>query len=551
MGLYSNIWKLLAGISFFLLGMNYIELSLRGLVSRTFKLFLKKQTSSTFKSILSGALSTAVLQSSSVVNLIVLAFVSANVIQIRSALGLVLGANLGSTFSSWIIAIIGFSFNIDSFAFPLVGVAGIFIVLLSQDNKWYNISKVIFGFGLLFLGLDYIKNSMSDLMGHLNFISFNHYPSIFFLLLGFLITALIQSSMTTMAIVLSALNLQAIDLLSAAALILGSEVGTTIKLLIASFNGPLVKKRVAVGNFFFNVISAIPIFIFLPFIINLITLSFNISDNIILLVLFQTLVNLFCILLFYPFLKGISAFLEKKIKNAKINYLSMDLIDLNNIDNGIVALETDSKRFLLQSIQFLRNVFDLPEISPKKGYGSKVNLLKTYGNLKFFHGQLYNYSLQLLNASTDKKNIVKVNNLIDSNRNAMYALKSIKDAMQDIVQLKNSANDFKYLFYQKAMFKAVSYASKVDSLLLTSSPSQYFKELKELYIILSKDYVDVLTDLFKNGTNAHLSEIEISTLINFNREIYTAYKSYSFALKHFLLDPVSAASFDELPGFIR
>ncbi len=548
---YFNVWKLLAGISFFLFGMNYIEASLRNLASRTFKLFLKKQTSSNLKSILSGAITTAALQSSSVVNLIVLAFVSANVIQVKNALGLILGANLGSTFSSWIIAVIGFSINIENLAFPLIGVAGIFIALLNHDNKWYNISKFFFGFGLLFLGLDYIKNSMSELVAHLNFISYTQYSSIFFLLLGFLITALIQSSMATMAIVLSALNLNAIDLVSASALVLGSEVGTTIKLLIASYNGPLVKKRVAVGNFIFNLIAALPIFIFLPFIDKLIINFFKLTDNVIALVLFQTIVNVFCIILFYPFLNRFSNFLEKRITTSKMNYLLIDEVGLKNVDNGIIALESDNKRFLLQSIQFLRDVFNLYDDLSQKDNNKKKNLIKLYERLKFFHGQLYNYSIRLLNLTEDKKDVIKINSLIASSRNSMYALKSVKDAIPDIAQLKNSTNEFKYLFYTNAMSKASIYASKTNFLLLESSSSQYFKELKELYTLLANDYVDVLADLFQKGTNAHLSEIEISTLINFNREMYTAYKSYVFGLKDFLLDSVSAATFDDLPGFIR
>jgi len=151
-----DIWKLLAGIAIFLLGMKFLEESLQQMAGRPFKLFLKKQTSSKPKAILGGALVTGIMQSSSIVNLMVLAFVGANVIQMQSALAVILGANLGSTFTNWIIATIGFKFNIDSISFPLTGVFGIMMLLSNKESRWHQWSSFLFGFGFLFVGLNYI-----------------------------------------------------------------------------------------------------------------------------------------------------------------------------------------------------------------------------------------------------------------------------------------------------------------------------------------------------------------------------------------------------------
>src|SRR5690242_9293896 len=105
-----DIWKSLAGIAIFLLGMNFLEEGITHLAGRSFKVFLKNQTKNNLKAIVGGAIVTGVLQSSSVVNLLVLAFVGTGVIKMKNALGLILGANLGSTLTSWIIVIVGFSF---------------------------------------------------------------------------------------------------------------------------------------------------------------------------------------------------------------------------------------------------------------------------------------------------------------------------------------------------------------------------------------------------------------------------------------------------------
>src|SRR5688572_24385198 len=120
-----DIWKSLAGVAIFLLGMKFLEDSLRQLAGRPFKLFLKKQTSNKLKAIGGGAIVTGLLQSSSVVGLMVLAFVGAGVITMQNALAIFLGANLGTTINSWIVALLGFKFNIESFALPITAVAGI------------------------------------------------------------------------------------------------------------------------------------------------------------------------------------------------------------------------------------------------------------------------------------------------------------------------------------------------------------------------------------------------------------------------------------------
>ena len=127
---------MLAGIALFLLGMRLLEESLQQLTGRAFKLFLKRQTASKPKAILGGAVVTAILQSSSVVNLMVLAFVGANVLQMQNALAVMLGSNLGTTFSSWIIATVGFKLNIENSA--TIKYAKIIVIIINEIG-WYKI----------------------------------------------------------------------------------------------------------------------------------------------------------------------------------------------------------------------------------------------------------------------------------------------------------------------------------------------------------------------------------------------------------------------------
>jgi len=129
-----NVWQLLGGITAFLFAMSLISGSLRALSGRSFKKFLQKQTSTSFRGLLSGTLVTAVMQSSSVVVLMVLSFVGAGIIPLRNALAVGLGSNLGTTANSWIVAMVGFKTNLQSLAFPLLGLALSRFVLFPKNE---------------------------------------------------------------------------------------------------------------------------------------------------------------------------------------------------------------------------------------------------------------------------------------------------------------------------------------------------------------------------------------------------------------------------------
>lgn len=552
----TDIWKLLAGVAIFLLGMRFLEDSLQQLAGRSFKLFLKKQTASKPKAVLGGALVTGILQSSSVVNLMVLAFVGAHVMPMQNALAVVLGANLGTTLSNWIIATVGFNFNIEYIAYPLAGVFGIGMTLVKKESLLYKWSKFLFGFGFLFIGLNYMKTGMEDTVKQVDLAAFNHYPVIFFLLLGFIITSLIQSSTATMAILLSALHANAIGLFAATAVALGSEAGTSIKLLLASVKGLPDKKRVAYGNLIFNIVTSLIVFIFLLPVNRFITGVLGIGDDLLALVFFQSLVNVLAIILFYPFLKPFGRFLEKRFTAADDESHFIHKVNVRDTELAMLALENEVKHFMLHTIGFTRAVFERPDEEllktlPGKDRGQN-DMEHYYETLKQLHGETHGYAMKLQdNTTADAALTQRLEQLIASNRNTMYAAKNIKDALPDISQLRNSSNNTKYGFYRDVAGRSDDFCKKITHLLLHEKPASCFGALNELFRSVTKSYSLILQQLYRENLDAGLSEIELSTLINFNREMYTAYKSFVFALKDYLLDEKQAAYFDELPGFIR
>ncbi len=549
-----DIWRILAGVAIFLLGVRFVEESLQQLAGRPFKLFLKKQTSNKLKAIGGGALVTGILQSSSVVSLMVLAFVGAGIINMKNALAVIMGANLGTTITGWIVATVGFNVNIENLALPLAGIAGLGFAIFNRPGKWYNWSRFLLGFSFLFVGLGYMKAGIEGLVKHIELVQYADAPLIIFLLIGFIITSLIQSSSATMAITLSALYAGAVTFNDAIAIVLGSEVGTTIKLFVASINGAAAKRRVALGNFLFNTITVSLVLVFLFPLSRLVTDVIGIKDKLIALVFFQSLVNIAGIILFYPFLGIFGRFLESRFKTGEDETMFIHKVTSQVPAAALVAVENENRHFLYVVLDFTLRCFSLDnkhwkDLKMHKDFPG-MSAQEKYEYIKFLHGEIHSFFIQLQKNISDKEEMEKLDRLISSVRNTMYAAKSIKDAIPDMEQLKNSSNDVKYNFYHQTRKAIGEFCEKVYHLTI-AKPDLHFEELTSIYHSVTSSYTETLTQLYKENTAGQLGETEITTLLNFNREIFTAFKSFVFGVKDHLFDKEQSKYFEELPGFIR
>ena len=302
------------GVGLFLIGMHLLETALSQLASRDFKLLLRRNTSNNGRAVFSGIITTALLQSSSIVSFMTLAFAGSGIIKLQNALAVILGANIGTTISNWIIATLGFTFNIDMIWYPLLGLGGIILILFRENKKIEQISFFFIGLTFLFIALGFMKSGMIDTVKRFDFAAFSHYPPISFVIIGFLITFLIQSSGATVALTLSALYANAIPFQLAVAVIIGSELGTALKLVLAAIGSSPEKKRLAAGNILLNLVTTICAFIFLYPLIDLVTIKMGIVNPLQGLVAFQTLINVAATILFFPFLNWISRMLEQWFK---------------------------------------------------------------------------------------------------------------------------------------------------------------------------------------------------------------------------------------------
>ncbi len=262
---------LLGALGMFLYGMNLMSAGLQKAAGSKLRNLLTAMTSNPFKGVMSGLGITSVIQSSSATTVMTVGFVNAGLLTLTQAIGVIMGANIGTTVTAWLVSLVGFKADVSALAVPLMAVG--FILSLSKRDKRRNISELIVGFALLFLGLSLMKESVPDLKETpevLAFIqewtSFGFGSVLIFLLFGTVLTLVLQSSSATMALTLIMVNMGWIPFEMGAAMVLGENIGTTITANIAAAVGNANARRAALAHTLFNVFGVCwALILFTPF----------------------------------------------------------------------------------------------------------------------------------------------------------------------------------------------------------------------------------------------------------------------------------------------
>ncbi|MCC2618136.1 Na/Pi symporter [Aestuariibacter halophilus] len=300
-----------AGIGIFLIAMQTLEQALQRLSGKGMRNLLQRTTHSPVGSVLSGGFSTAILQSSSMVGLMVLAMVGSGLLPLYNAIGMMLGANLGTTMTGWLVTILGFKLSLSVASIPLMGLGGLVMVSNTGHGRRKAAGQLAFALGLLLFGLDVMKDSVAVLSERFDPGMFADAPLWLLLVIGCVFAAIIQSSSATMLITLNALSHDVISLPMAAAIIVGADLGTTSTLLLGGMTGTANKKRVAMAHLVFNVFTAVLAYaLLLPFLPDLLA-WFGMSDPLYSLVFFHSLFNLIGVLVMMPLLKPLARRLEQ------------------------------------------------------------------------------------------------------------------------------------------------------------------------------------------------------------------------------------------------
>ena len=266
-----QIFTLLGALGMFLYGMNLMSSGLQKAAGDRLRVFLSAMTSNPFKRVATGLGITALIQSSSATTVMVVSFVNAGLLTLVQAIGVIMGANIGTTVTAWLVAWLGFKADISILAVPLMLLG--FLFSNSKKDQRRNIGELIVGFSLLFLGLSFMKDSVPDLRHTpevLEFVKtwsgYGFWSVLIFLGFGTLLTLVLQSSSATMAITLIMLSMGWIPFPMACAMVLGENIGTTITANIAASVGNTAAKRAALSHTIFNLFGVIwALILFKPF----------------------------------------------------------------------------------------------------------------------------------------------------------------------------------------------------------------------------------------------------------------------------------------------
>tara|TARA_B110001454_G_scaffold188913_1_gene187184 strand:- start:2 stop:1669 length:1668 start_codon:yes stop_codon:yes gene_type:complete len=316
--------NILGALGVFLFGMKVMSEGIQKTAGNRLRNILSYMTQNRVAGVFTGFLTTCLVQSSSATTVMVISFVNAGLLTLTESIGIIMGANIGTTITGWLIAILGFKFKISSIALPAIGIG--LPLIFSKTTKRKNVGEIFVGFGLLFLGLKFLKNSVPDIKNNpevLQFLSSYTDLGIFsifiFIIVGVFLTIIVQSSSAAMTITITMAFKGWIDFPTAAALVLGENIGTTITAYLASLGANYHAKRTARAHMIFNVFGVVWMLIafkfFIPFIDYIIPGDPSNPENIpVHLSMFHTLFNIFNVLLLIWFVPHIARIVKKMIK---------------------------------------------------------------------------------------------------------------------------------------------------------------------------------------------------------------------------------------------
>ncbi len=338
--LISTLLSLLGSLGLFLFGMKTMSEGLEKFAGDRLRSILAAMTKNRFMGVLTGIVVTTLIQSSSATTVMVVSFVNAGLMNLAQAIGVIMGANVGTTVTAWIISAIGFKVNIAALALPLIAFG--IPLIFSKQNKRKSVGEFIFGFAFLFMGLSFLQQAATDLdIGSMvaamlaKVADGGFFTIILFVIVGALVTMVVQASAATMAITLMLfdMHIPGFGLEQAAALAMGQNIGTTITALMASMTAGTQARRAALAHMFFNVFGVVVVLLmFYPF-CNAVSwfvedVMMAGSNDLFKLSMFHTAFNIFNTLLLIGFVKQIENFvcrvlpLKEDVEEYGLKYIS-------------------------------------------------------------------------------------------------------------------------------------------------------------------------------------------------------------------------------------
>lgn len=425
----------------FLFGMFLMEDSIKLLAGRSLKNLIRRFTGTRARALLTGTATTAVLQSSSAVSLMALAFVGAGILTLGNAIATLLGAMVGTTMTAWLVAFFGFSVKIDSFSLPLVGLGGLGMALLGRSQRYVNISKLAFALGILFMGLDYMKTATEALAARADLAVLPDLGLWVYALAGLALTAVMQSSSAAIAVVLTAIFGGLLDFRQGAGMVIGANVGTAVTILMGAIGGVPAKKQTALGALALKAGTALVVLPALPLMFWAVGLFVSPEKNPTLaLAAFHTLFNLVAVALFYPAIPALTRrleglFPEKRAVLTRFIHNTSPQVP----EAALPALRGEVLNQLGLSLGYIADRYGLtapasPAVQGPDGL--------QYPDLERLHAEIFAFYSRVMTQEMDEAEAVQLDPVIRASRSVMNAASNFFELRAETEDLAGDENPF-------------------------------------------------------------------------------------------------------------
>jgi len=535
---------LLGSLGLFLYGMKVMSDALMELAGDRMRNILASATSNPLFAVLTGFTITAVIQSSSATTLMVVSFANASLLSLTESIGVIMGANIGTTVTAWLISLLGFKVNMAALAIPLVGLG--FLFSFSKKKNLRHWGYFIVGFAILFIGLEYLKNSVPDIKSSPEALAFlssytdrGYLSIIMFTIIGALLTLVIQSSSATMAITIIMCFEGWIPFDMAAAMVLGQNIGTTITANLAAIVANYRAKRTARAHFIFNTLGVVgALVLFVPFVKGIgyaveylegASPFIQVAATPVGLSLFHSvfnIVNTILLIQFIPLISRVAIFMVPEVveKIALIEQPHfLDKSSLNYPQTGIKSLLDESLR-LLEKTAFKVITHGLhvhrEELESDKKLKKIIENIHQfdldvdaiyYNKFKNIYGKIVEYANQLQGKfDLDEEKIMAIRSILRADRLLVEIVKDIKPLHINMNRYLNSDNEYiraEYNNLRRLIFKILRLSRKAR---LAKRDEKYLVKASDLM-----DHVDQY-DVLMNGTidrlvRGHLISAEMAT----------------------------------------
>ncbi|WP_044418632.1 Na/Pi cotransporter family protein [Halarcobacter anaerophilus] len=480
-----NVKIIFAGIAIFLIGMHFMEDGFKLFSGGTLEKILEKFTQNNYRSLLTGFISTSIVQSSSLISVIVISFLSVEIISLSQGLAIIFGANLGSTTTAWIVSALGLNIKISLYAMPMI-IFGV-IFRFSKNGTYVGLGDILLGLGFIFLGISYMKEGFETLKDAIDLSQYAMQGALgiaIYVVIGAIATVIIQSSGATMAIIITALAGGNILYIDALALAIGANVGTTVTAVLGSLSSNQNGKRLAFGHFVFNIVTGLIALVFiyaLKDLVDILSPYLGISENSysMKLALFHTIFNILGISLLLPFIPLIVKVSKNVInddkykKSSKPKYLSKENIKIPynamvSIRKEVINLYENAQKAILHAISIhtseLKTREDLEKLPNKTSTKIDTNLDDIYqNNLKLLYSEIIEFSL-VSQQHMNKEQNEYVTQLKLASNIIVKILKDTRDIQKNMNFYLNSRNEYIKQEYIQIRQELASFIFEVNQL---------------------------------------------------------------------------------------